>query len=90
MKGSRVSVEIKNPLYDSMTCMQMRQNMNEGEKSRIQAVHMSYQRGVCGVNRNNGGNNERLYERFDMSNDGEEMNCRMRRGSNAELQVVWS
>ncbi len=39
----------------------------ESQRSRVQAVDMSYLRGACGVSRMDGVSNESVYERFGMS-----------------------
>jgi len=49
--------------------------VNEGQKSRIQAVEMSYLRGACGLSRMDGESNESVYKKFGVSVKGEGMNC---------------
>ena len=48
---------------------------NESQRSRIQAVEMSFLRGACGIGRMDGESNERVYGRFGMSSKGEGMKC---------------
>ncbi len=51
------------------------QTWNEGQKSRIQADEMSYQRGACGLNRMDGESNKSVCGKFAMSVKSEGMNC---------------
>ncbi len=44
---------------------------NESQRSRVQAVEMSYLRSACGVNRMDGMSNESVYEHFGMCHVGE-------------------
>ncbi len=45
--------------------------MNEGQKSRIQAVQMVYPGDACGLNRMDGESNEIVYGNFDIFVEGE-------------------
>ncbi len=44
---------------------------NESQRSRVQAVEMSYLRSACGVGRMDGMSNESVYECFGMCHVGE-------------------
>ncbi len=48
---------------------------NEGQRSRIHAVEMSYLRSACGLNWMDGESNENVYGKFGMSFKSEGMNC---------------
>ncbi len=48
---------------------------NQSQRSKIQAVEMSYFRGGCGVNRMNGESNGKVYRKFGTSSRGEGMSC---------------
>ncbi len=61
---------------------------NEGQRSRMQAVEMSYLRGACGLNRMNSESNENAYGKFGMSVKGEVMRCGMVEVVKQHLQVV--
>ncbi len=43
------------------------QTLNEGQRSGIQAVQMSYPGDACGLNRMDGESNEIVYGNFDIS-----------------------
>ncbi len=78
--GRSVSMEIKRDLrntvivptltYASKTCA-----WNESQRSRVQAVEMSYSRSACSVSRMDGMSNESMYERFVMCHVGEGKKC---------------
>ncbi len=70
MKGRTVTMEIKKALHDSLivpTLMYVNETWNEGQRSRIQAVEMSYLRGTCGLNKMDDESNESVYGRLGMS-----------------------
>ncbi len=48
---------------------------NESQRSRMQAVEMSYLRSACGVSRMDGMSNESVYKRFGMCHVGEGKKC---------------
>ena len=80
MNGRIVNMEIKEALHDSiivptLTYASETWVWNEGQRSRIQAVEMSYLRGACSLSRMDGESNESVYGRFGMSVKGEGMNC---------------
>ncbi len=50
---------------------------NESQRSRVQAVEMSYLRSACGVSRMDGMRNKSVYECFGMCHVGEEKKCRV-------------
>ena len=69
-KGLRDGIVVPTLTYASETWV-----WNESQRSRIQAVEMSFLRGACGVGRMDGESNERVYGRFGMSSKGEGMKC---------------
>ncbi len=48
---------------------------HESQRSRIQAVEMSYLRGACGLNMMDDKNNEGVYGKFVMSLESDGINC---------------
>ncbi len=48
---------------------------NESQRSRVQAVEMSYLMSACSMRRMDGMTNESVYERFGMCHLGEEKKC---------------
>ncbi len=48
---------------------------NESQRSRVQAVEMSYLRSACGVSRMDGMSNESVYKCFVMGHVGEGKKC---------------
>ncbi len=48
---------------------------NESQRSRLQAVEMSYLRSTCGVSRMDGMSNEGVYEHFGKCHVGEGKKC---------------
>ncbi len=48
---------------------------NESQRSRVQAVEMSYLRGACGVSRMDGMSNDGVHKRFEMCHVGEGKKC---------------
>ncbi len=80
MRGRIVSREVKKALRDSITVTTVAYASetwvwNQSERSKIQAVEMSYLRGRCGVNRMDGESNENVYRKFGMSSRREGMSC---------------
>ncbi len=80
MKGRIVDMGIKKALCDSVivsTLMYVSETWtwNEGQRSRTQAVEMSYLRGACGLNRMDSQSTESVYGKFCMSFKSEGMNC---------------
>ncbi len=72
------SMEVKEALWDSIIVPKVVYSSetwrwNKSQKSRIQAVEMSYLRGACGVSRVNGESNENVNGKFIMSSKGEGM-----------------
>ncbi len=72
MKGRSVSMEVKRDLRNTvivptLTYASETWACNESQRSRVQAVEMSYLRSACGVSRMDGVRNESVYERFGMS-----------------------
>ncbi len=72
MKGRTVNMAIKKALHDIIpvpTLMYLYASetwtWNEGQRSRIQAVKMSYLRGACGLNRMEGERNGSVDGKFD-------------------------
>ncbi len=60
--------------------MQVRLGCGMKDRSRIQAVEMSYLRSACGIRRMDGESNESVYNRFGMSSKGEGMKCEVVEG----------
>ncbi len=80
MKGRSVSMEVKRDLRNAvivptLTYASETWAWNESQRSRVQAVEMSYLRHVCGVSRMDGMNNESVYEHFGMCHVGEGKKC---------------
>ncbi len=69
LNGRSVSMEVKRDLRNAvlvptLTCASKTWAWNESQRSRVQAVEMSYLRSVCGVGRTDGMSNESVYECF--------------------------
>ncbi len=80
MKGRSVSREIKRDLRNTvivptLTYASETWAWNESQRSRVQAVEMSYLRSACGVSRMDGVSNESMYECFGMSHVGVGKKC---------------
>ncbi len=80
MRGRIVSRELKKALRDSIIVSTVAYASetwvwNQSQRSKIQAVEISYLRGRCGVNRMDGESNENVYRKFGMSSRGEGMGC---------------
>ena len=75
MNGRTVNIEIKKALHDSiivpsLTYASETWMWNEGQRSRIQAVEMSYLRGACSLSRMDAcESNESVHGRFGMHQD---------------------
>ncbi len=72
MNGSCVSMEVKRDLRNkiivpTLTYAGETWAWNDCQRSRVQAVEMSYLRSACGVSRMDGMSNETVYERFGRS-----------------------
>ncbi|WP_435325976.1 hypothetical protein, partial [Klebsiella pneumoniae] len=65
-KGLRDGIVVPTLTYASETWV-----WNESQRSRIQAVEMSFLRGACGIGRIDGESNERVNGRFGMSSKGD-------------------
>ncbi len=68
MKGRNVSMDVKKGLRNSillpsLTYGSENWTWNGAQQSRVHSLEMSYLRGVCGVSRWDGLNNESVYER---------------------------
>ncbi len=79
MRERTVSREVKKALRDSIIVPTVAYASetwvwNQSQRSKIQAVEMSYLRGGCGVNRMDGESNENVYRKFGMSSR-EGMSC---------------
>ncbi len=88
MKGRTVSMEAKKRLCDgisvpTITYASEAWVWNERQRSRIQAVEMSYLRSAYGIRRMDGESNESVYNRFGTSSKSEGMKCGVVRGSSA-------
>ncbi len=75
LKGRSVSMEVKRHLRNTvlvptLTYASKTWACNESQRSRVQAVEMSYLRSACGVSRMEGVSNERVYKRFGMCHVG--------------------
>ncbi len=73
-------IKVKKALHDSiivptLTYASETWTWNERQRSRIQAVEMSYFRGACSLNTMDGESKESVCGRFGMSVKGEGMNC---------------
>ncbi len=82
MNGKSVSMEVKRDLRNTvivltLTYASKTMVWNESQRSRVQAVEMSYMRSACGVNRMDGMSNESVYEHFGMCYVGEGKKCGM-------------
>ncbi len=80
MKSRSLSMEVKRNLRNTVivpTLIYASKTWawNESQRSRVQAVEMSYLRSACGVSRMDGVNNESMYERFGMSHVGVGKKC---------------
>ncbi len=82
MNGRSVSMEVKRDLRNTvivstLTYVSKTWARNERQRSRVQAVEMSYLRSSCGVSRMDGLSNENVYEHFGMCHMDEGKKCRV-------------
>ncbi len=75
MSGRSVSMGVKRDLRNTviiptLTYASETWAWNESQRSRVQAVEMSYLRSTCGVSRVDGMSNESVYEHFGMYHVG--------------------
>ncbi len=73
-----MSMEVKRDLRNTvptLTYVSETWAWNERQRSRVQAVEMSYLRSACGVSRMDGIRNESVYERFGMCHVGVGKKC---------------
>ncbi len=80
MNGRSVSMEVKRDLRNTvivpaLTYASETRAWNESQRSRVQAMEMSYLKSVCGVSRMGGMTNESVYEHFGMCHVGEGKKC---------------
>ncbi len=80
MKGRNVSMDVKRGLRNSILLSTLTYGLenwtwNGVQQSRVHAVEMSYLRGACGVNRQDGVSNESVYERCGMRGRGSGEGC---------------
>ncbi len=80
MNGRNVSMEVKRDLINTviiptLTYASETWAWNISQRSRVQAVEMSYLRGACGVSRRDGMVNESVYDRFGMCQGGQGKKC---------------
>ena len=80
IKNRKVSMEVKKGLRDSIVLPTLTYGSetwtwNEAQQSKIRAVEMDYLRGACGVTRLERESNERIYNRYGMSERGVGMEC---------------
>ncbi len=62
---------------------------NESQRSRVQAVEMSYLRSACGVSRMNRQSNESMYERFGVCHVGVGKKCGVVEEVKRQTLGVW-
>ncbi len=95
MRGRTVSTEVKKGQRDGIIVLTMTYASetwvwNERQRSRIQAVEMSYLRSACVVQRMDGERYESVYNRFGMSSKGEGMKRGVVEGCQVQHpKVVW-
>ncbi len=80
MKGRSVSMKVKRDLRNTIRVPTLTYACetwawNESQRSRVQAVEMSYMRSACGVSRMDGMSNESVYKHFGMCHGGEREKC---------------
>ncbi len=80
MKGRRVSMEVKRDLRNTvivptLTYASETWAWNESQRSRVQALEMSYLRGACGVSRMDGVSIESVCEHCGMCHVGVGKKC---------------
>ncbi len=69
--------------------MQEQHGPGLSQKSRVQAVKMSYLRSAFGVSRMDGMSSESVYEHFGMCHVGEGKKCGVVEGVKRDVEVVW-
>ncbi len=80
MNGRSASMEVKRDLRNTVTVPTLTYTSkawawNESQRSRVQAVEMSYLRSACGVSRMDEMSSESVYEHFGMCHLGEGKKC---------------
>ncbi len=80
MNGRSMSMEVKRDLRNTvivptLTYASETWAWNKSQRSRVQALKMSYWRSACGVRRMDGMCNESMYEHFGMCHVGEGKKC---------------
>ncbi len=75
MNGRSVSIEVQRDLRNTVIVPTLTWTGNESQRSRVQAVEMSYLRSACGKSRMVGMSNENMYEHFGMCHVGEGKKC---------------
>ncbi len=80
MNGRSVSMEVKRDLRNTVIAQTLTYasetwTWNESQRSRVQALEISYLRSACGVSRMDGMRNESVYEHFGMCHVGEGKKC---------------
>ncbi len=80
INGRSVSKEVERDLRNTiivptLTYASETWTRNENQRSRLQAVEMSYLKSTCGVRRMDGMSNESVYEHFGMCHRGEGKKC---------------
>ncbi len=94
MNDRSVSMEVKRDLRNtiivpSLTYASETWAWNESQRSRVQAVEMSFLRSACGVSRMDGMSNESVYERFGMCHVGEGKKCGVVEEVKRQTLMVW-
>ncbi len=80
MNGTSVSMEVKRDLRNTVIVLTLTYaskiwSWNESQRSRVQAMEMSYLRSAYGVSRMDGMSNESVYEHFGMCHVSEGKKC---------------
>ncbi len=91
MNGRSVSMEVKRDLRNTVivptfTYTSETWAWNGSQRSRVQAVEVSYMRSACGVSRMDRMSNESVYEHFRMCHVGEGKHCGVVEG---KRQTKW-
>ncbi len=77
MRYARDPVQYCTVIVSTLTYANEKWAWNESQRSRVQAVEVSYLRTECSVSRMDGMSNESVYERFGMCHVGEGKKCRV-------------
>ncbi len=90
MNGRSVSMEVKRDLRNTVTVPALTYASktwawNESQRSRVQAMEMSYLRSACGVSRMDGMSNESVYKHFGMCHVGEGKKCGVVKGVKRQM-----